>query len=142
MGCIPLSKGRMLQLKMTYNELSYSVVGAAMKVHRELGPGLLEKAYQECLCYEITQLGLCVEKEVAMPLKYRGVKLECGFRMDLLVEKRLVVETKSVSELHDIHFAQLLSYLKQGDFRMGLLINFNTLILKNGIRRVVNGLEE
>ena len=139
---MPLSKGRMLQLKMTYNELSYSVVGAAMKVHRELGPGLLEKAYQECLCYEITQLGLCVEKEVAMPLKYRGVKLECGFRMDLLVEKRLVVETKSVSELNDIHFAQLLSYLKQGDFRMGLLINFNTLILKNGVRRVVNGLEE
>jgi GxxExxY protein len=139
---MPLSKGRMLQLKMTYNELSYSVVGAAMKVHRELGPGLLEKAYQECLCYEIAQLGLCVEKEVAMPLKYRGVKLECGFRMDLLVEKRLVVETKSVSELNDIHFAQLLSYLKQGDFRMGLLINFNSLILKNGIRRVVNGLEE
>ncbi len=139
---MPLSKGRMLQLKMTYNELSYSVLGAAMKVHRELGPGLLEKAYQECLCYEITQLGLCVEKEVAMPLKYRGVKLECGFRMDLLVEKRLVVETKSVSELNDIHFAQLLSYLKQGDFRMGLLINFNSLILKNGIRRVVNGLEE
>jgi GxxExxY protein len=127
---------------MTYNELSYSVVGAAMKVHRELGPGLLEKAYQECLCYEIAQLGLCVEKEVSMPLTYRGVQLECGFRMDMLVENRLVIETKSVSELNDIHFAQLLSYLKQGDFRLGLLINFNTLILKNGIRRVVNGLEE
>jgi GxxExxY protein len=127
---------------MTYNELSYSVVGAAMKVHRELGPGLLEKAYQECLCYEIAQLGLCVEKEVSMPLTYRGVQLECGFRMDVLVENRLVIETKSVSELNDIHFAQLLSYLKQGDFRLGLLINFNTLILKNGIRRVVNGLEE
>ena len=127
---------------MTYNELSYSVVGAAMKVHHELGPGLLEKAYQECLCYEIAQLGLCVEKEVSMPLTYRGVQLECGFRMDMLVENRLVIETKSVSELNDIHFAQLLSYLKQGDFRLGLLINFNTLILKNGIRRVVNGLEE
>jgi GxxExxY protein len=139
---MPLSLGRMLQLKMTYNELSYSVVGAAMKVHRELGPGLLEKAYQECLCYEIAQLGLCVEKEVSMPLTYRGVQLECGFRMDMLVENRLVIETKSVSELNDIHFAQLLSYLKQGDFRLGLLINFNTLILKNGIRRVVNGLEE
>ena len=138
---MPLSLGRMLQLKMTYNELSYSVVGAAMKVHRELGPGLLEKAYQECLCYEIAQLGLCVEKEVSMPLTYRGVQLECGFRMDMLVENRLVIETKSVSELNDIHFAQLLSYLKQGDFRLGLLINFNTLILKNGIRRVVNGLE-
>ena len=139
---MPLSKGRMLQLKMTYNELSYSVVGAAMKVHRELGPGLLEKAYQECLFYEITQLGLCVEKEVTMPLTYRGVQLECGFRMDILVENRLVIETKAVSELSEIHFAQLLSYLKQGDFRLGLLINFNTLILKNGVRRVVNGLEE
>ena len=139
---MPLCLGRKLQLKMTYNELSYSVVGAAMKVHRELGPGLLEKAYQECLCYEIAQLGLCVEKEVSMPLTYRGVQLECGFRMDMLVENRLVIETKSVSELNDIHFAQLLSYLKQGDFRLGLLINFNTLILKNGIRRVVNGLEE
>ena len=127
---------------MTYNELRYSVVGAAMKVHRELGPGLLEKAYQECLCYEIAQLGLCVEKEVSIPLTYRGVQLECGFRMDMLVENRLVIETKSVSELNDIHFAQLLSYLKQGDFRLGLLINFNSLILKNGIRRVVNGLEE
>ena len=132
----------MLLLKMTYNELSYLVVGAAMKVHRELGPGLLEKAYQECLCYEIAQLGLCVDKEVTMPLTYRGVQLECGFRMDMLVENRLVIETKAVSELNDIHFAQLLSYLKQGDFRLGLLINFNTLILKNGVRRVVNGLEE
>ena len=139
---MPFSQGRMLQLKMTYNELSYSVVGAAMKVHRELGPGLLEKAYQECLFYEITQLGLCVEKEVTMPLTYRGVQLECGFRMDILVENRLVIETKAVSELSEIHFAQLLSYLKQGDFRLGLLINFNTLILKNGVRRVVNGLEE
>ena len=127
---------------MTYNELSYSVVGAAMKVHRELGPGLLEKAYQECLYYEIAQLGLCVEKEVSMPLTYRGVQLECGFRMDMLVENRLVIEMKSVSELNEIHFAQLLSYLKQGDFRLGLLINFNTLILKNGVRRVVNGLDE
>ena len=77
-----------------------------------------------------------------MPLTYRGVQLECGFRMDMLVEKRLVIETKAVSELNEIHFAQLLSYLKQGDFRLGLLINFNTLILKNGVRRVVNGLEE
>lgn len=131
-----------LVAKMTYNELSYFVVGAAMKVHRELGPGLLEKAYQECLFYEISQLGLQVEKEITMPLTYLGVQLDCGFRMDMLVEGRLVIETKAVSEINDIHLAQLLSYLKQGDYRLGLLINFNTLLLKNGIRRVVNGLDE
>ena len=139
---MPCIRYRILLPKMTYNELSYAVVGAAMKVHRELGPGLLEKAYQECLYYEISQLGLKVEKEIAMPLTYQGVQLECGFRMDMLVEGRLVIETKAVSEINDIHLAQLLSYLKQGNYRLGLLINFNTILLKNGIRRVVNGLEE
>lgn len=127
---------------MNYKELSYAVVGAAMKVHKELGPGLLEKAYQECLCYEIAKQGLLVEKEISMPLVYKGVQLDCGFRMDMLVEDCLVIETKAVSEINDIHLAQLLSYLKQGYYRLGLLINFNTVVLKNGIRRVVNGLYE
>jgi len=127
---------------MTYKELSYSVVGAAINVHKELGPGLLEKVYQECLFYELSNLGLCVEKEIGIPLSYKGVKLECGFRMDMLVENKLVIETKTVAEIHDIHLAQLLSYLKQGDYKLGLLINFNSVHLKNGIRRVVNGLEE
>jgi GxxExxY protein len=127
---------------MTYQKLSYSVVGAAIKVHKELGPGLLEKAYQECLCYEIAKLGLQVEKEIAMPLVYKGVQLECGFRLDILVEDCLVVETKAVSVINEIHLAQLLSYLKQGDYRLGLLINFNTVVLKNGIQRVVNGMHE
>jgi GxxExxY protein len=127
---------------MTYKELSYSIVGAAINVHKELGPGLLEKVYQECLFYELSNLGLCVEKEIGIPLSYKGVKLECGFRMDMLVENKLVIETKTVAEIHDIHLAQLLSYLKQGDYKLGLLINFNSLHLKNGIRRVVNGLEE
>jgi GxxExxY protein len=127
---------------MTYKELSYSVVGAAINVHKELGPGLLEKVYQECLFYELSNLGLCVEKEIEIPLSYKGVKLECGFRMDMLVENKLVIETKTVAEIHDIHLAQLLSYLKQGDYKLGLLINFNSVHLKNGIRRVVNGLEE
>ena len=131
-----------LRLKMTYKEISYAVIGAAMSVHKELCPGLLEKAYQECLCYEIAKLGLHVEKEIAMPLIYQGVQLDCGFRMDMLVENKLVIETKTVSEIHDIHLAQLLSYLKQGDYRLGLLINFHTVHLKNGIRRVVNGLIE
>jgi GxxExxY protein len=127
---------------MTYQKLSYSVVGAAINVHKELGPGLLEKAYQECLCYEIAKLGLQVEKEIAMPLVYKGVQLECGFRLDILVEDCLVVETKAVSVINEMHLAQLLSYLKQGDYRLGLLINFNTVVLKNGIQRVVNGLHE
>ena len=127
---------------MTYKELSYSIVGAAINVHKELGPGLLEKVYQECLFYELSNLGLCVEKEIGIPLSYKGVKLECGFRIDMLVENKLVIETKTVSEIHDIHLAQLLSYLKQGDYKLGLLINFNSVHLKNGIRRVVNGLEE
>jgi GxxExxY protein len=127
---------------MTYKELSYSIVGAAINVHKELGPGLLEKVYQECLFYELSNLGLCVEKEIGIPLSYKGVKLECGFRIDMLVENKLVIETKTVAEIHDIHLAQLLSYLKQGDYKLGLLINFNSVHLKNGIRRVVNGLEE
>ena len=127
---------------MTYKELTYTAVGAAMNVHKELGPGLLEKAYQECLCYEIANLGLYVEKEISMPLVYKGIQLDCGFRMDILVEDCLVIETKAVSEINEIHLAQLLSYLKQGDYRLGLLINFNTVVLKNGIRRVVNGLHE
>ncbi len=127
---------------MTYQKLSYSVVGAAINVHKELGPGLLEKAYQECLCYEIAKLGLHVEKEIAIPMVYKGVQLDCGFRLDILVEDCLVVETKAVSVINEIHLAQLLSYLKQGDYRLGLLINFNTVVLKNGIQRVVNGLHE
>jgi len=127
---------------MTYQKLSYSVGGAAINVHKELGPGLLEKVYQECLFYELSKLGFQVEKEIAIPITYKGIQLDCGFRMDMLVEKKLVIETKTVSEIHDIHLAQLLSYLKQGDYRLGLLINFHTVHLKNGIRRVVNGLIE
>jgi GxxExxY protein len=139
---MPPSNCRILRAKMTYKELSYSIVGAAINVHKELGPGLLEKAYQECLCYELRKLGLYVEKEIAMPLIYQGVQLDCGFRLDILVENKLVIETKTVSEIHEIHLAQVLSYLKQGDYRLGMLINFNTVHLKNGIRRVVNGLDE
>jgi len=131
-----------LRLKMTYKEISYAVIGAAMSVHKELGPGLLEKAYQECLCYEIAKLGLHVEKEIPMPLVYKGVQLDCGFRLDILVEDCLVVETKAVRVINEIHLVQLLSYLKQGDYRLGLIINFNTVVLKNGIQRVVNGLHE
>lgn len=125
---------------MTENELSHKVIGLALKVHTNLGAGLLEKAYQECLFYEIIQSGLICEKEKPMPLIYENVHLECGYRIDLLVENKLVIEIKSVEALNDVHLAQTLTYLKLGDYRLGLLINFNVASLKNGIKRVVNSL--
>jgi len=125
---------------MTENELSNKIIGLAIEVHNALGPGLLESAYKECLFYNIKQAGLFVVKEKPMPLIFNEVKLDCGYRLDLLVENKLVIEIKSVEELNDIHLAQILTYLKLGDFRLGLLINFNVLRLKDGIRRVVNKL--
>jgi GxxExxY protein len=125
---------------MTENEISTKVIGLAIDVHRNLGPGLLENAYKECLYYKINQAGLFVEKEKAMPLIFEGVKLDCGYRVDLLVEKKFVIEIKSVESLNEIHLAQTLTYLKLGNHKLGLLINFNEVLLKNGIRRVVNNL--
>lgn len=123
---------------MTDNELSETVIGAAIAVHRQLGPGLLERAYQTCLAYEIRERGLAVTEEVPMPVVYKEVKLDQGYRMDLLVENRLVVEVKAVEALNDVHTAQLLTYLKLGDYKLGLLINFHVSLLKNGIRRLIN----
>lgn len=125
---------------MTENELSNKVIGLAIEVHKALGPGLLESAYKECMFYSINKAGLFVIKEKAMPLIFNAVKLECGYRIDLLVDNKLVIEIKSVESLNDIHLAQTLTYLKLGDFKLGLLINFNVLMLKDGIKRVVNGL--
>lgn len=125
---------------MTENEIANKVIGLAIEVHRALGPGLLEKAYQECLHYKIAQAGLFSEKEKPMPLIFEEVKLECGYRIDILVESKLVIEIKSVEALHDVHLAQTLTYMKLGDYKLGLLINFNTSLLKNGIKRVVNNL--
>lgn len=110
------------------------------QVHKELGPGLLESAYKECLFYKLQKEGLAVEKEKAMPLVFEGVKLECGYRIDILVENKLVLELKSVDALNDVHLAQTLTYLKLGDYKLGLLINFNVLLLKHGVKRVVNNL--
>ncbi len=110
-----------------------------IKIHRELGPGLLESAYKECLYFELFKAGLLVEKEKAVPLIYRDVKLDCGYRLDILVENKLVVEVKSVEVLNDIHLAQTLTYLKLTKCKLGLLINFNVLLLKDGIKRVING---
>ncbi|MBC7760055.1 MAG: GxxExxY protein [Phormidesmis sp. FL-bin-119] len=125
---------------MKENELSHVVIGLALEVHTALGPGLLERSYQECLYHKISKAGIIVEKQKAIPLVFEEVRLECGYRLDLLVENKLVVEIKSVLEMNEIYFAQTLTYLRLGNYRLGLLINFNVLHLKDGIRRVVNRL--
>ena len=125
---------------MTANEISYEIVGLAIDVHTILGPGLLESAYKECMYYELSQSGFYVEKEKPMPLIYQKVQLDCGYRIDLLVEKKVVVEIKSVEKLNDVHLSQTLTYMKLGDYKLGLLINFNVSKLKEGIKRVANGL--
>ena len=125
---------------MFENELSQKVIGLAIKVHRNLGPGLLESAYEECLFYELKKAGVYVEKQKAMPLVYDDVKLDIGYRMALFVEQKLVIEIKSVESLNDVHLAQVLTYLKLSKSKLGLLINFNVTLLKNGIKRVVNNL--
>ncbi|HPU46086.1 MAG TPA: GxxExxY protein [Bacteroidales bacterium] len=125
--------------KIEENEIANKVIGLGIEIHKELVPGLLESAYKECMYYKIGKSGLFVEKEKPMPLVYEGVKLDCGYRIDLLVEKRLVIEIKSVEALNDIHLAQTLTYLKLGNYKLGLLINFNVILLKDGIKRVING---
>ncbi len=125
---------------MTENELSHAILGLAIKVHRRLGPGLLESSYEECLYYELIKAGFSVEKQKGLPLVYDEVKLECGYRVDLLVEKSVIIELKSVDALNDVHMAQILTYLRLSDCKLGLLMNFNVVVLKNGIKRVVNKL--
>lgn len=121
------------------NEITGKVIGAAIEVHRQLGPGLLESAYTECLCREFLIREISFEKEKPLPVEYKGVKLECGYRLDFLVEKLVVLEIKAIEAIAPIHEAQLVTYLKLGGWRIGLLINFNVLILKNGIRRKIFG---
>jgi GxxExxY protein len=119
------------------NELTYEIIGAAIEVHRALGPGLLESSYRECLCRELLLRGVTFRRECGLPLKYKGLKLECGYRIDLLVNDLVVVEIKSVEALAPIHDAQLLTYLRVGGWKVGLLINFNVVVLKDGIHRRV-----
>jgi GxxExxY protein len=119
--------------------LTRTIIGLAIDVHTSLGPGLLESAYKECLFYKIDKVGFQVEKEKMMPLRFEDVKLDCGYRIDILVENSLVLELKSIDSLNDIHLAQMLTYMKLGGYRFGLLMNFNVLRLKDGIKRVVNG---
>lgn len=123
---------------MTENEISNIIIGKAIEVHKSLGPGLLESAYKECLYYELFKTELSVEKEVAMPIVYKEIKLDHGYRMDLLVNNKVVIEVKTVEFLNDIHKAQLLTYLKLGNYKLGLLINFHVNLLKNGIKRIIN----
>ena len=125
---------------MTVNELSRLVIGSAMKVHSALGPGLLESAYEACLQHELIKSGLRVERQKPIPLIYETVKLECGYRLDLLVDSKLIIEVKAVDALAEIHFAQVLTYLRLSGLRLALLLNFNLAHMKDGIRRVVNNL--
>ena len=123
---------------LTENEIAHMIVDCAFKVHKALGPGLLESAYEECLFYELPLRGLFVEKEKPLPLVYGGVKLQIGYRVDFLIERKVIVEVKSIDALADIHVAQVLTYLKLAGCKLGLLINFNVPILKDGITRVEN----
>jgi GxxExxY protein len=127
---------------MSINELTEAIIGAAIEVHRALGPGLLESAYEECLCRELSLRKIPFERQRALPLQYKGMSLDCGYRVDLLVADKVVVEIKAVEALLPIHEAQLLTYLKLGGWQVGLLINFNVPVLKDGIRRRVLGLQE
>lgn len=125
---------------MTENEISKVIFDCALKVHRALGPGLLESAYEECLYYELKKSGLLVIKQKPLPLVYEEVKLEVGYRIDLILENKVIIEVKAVEALNDIHLAQLLTYLKLSNCKLGMLINFNVTLIKNGIRRVANNM--
>ncbi len=120
------------------NRLSKIIIGKAIEVHKQLGPGLLESAYQECLQYELSESGLFIEKEKSLPIIYKKIKLDHGYRIDLLVEKKVVIEIKTVEAFTEVHSAQVLTYLKLGNYKLGLLINFDVLLLKSGIKRFIN----
>ena len=120
------------------DEISHRAIGAAIEVHRHLGPGLLESAYQSCLAFELKQLGLKVEEQKPLPVVYKQVKLDCGYRLDMVVEDEIIVEIKAIETLLPIHDAQLLSYLRLTKKRVGLLMNFHVPVLKNGLKRIVN----
>jgi len=124
---------------MNENDISGKIIGCAIEVHKTLGPGLLESAYEECLFYELMESGLKVERQKPLPVVYKEVKLEAGYRVDLLVENLVVVELKSVDALNDVHTAQVLTYLKLSGCKLGLLINFNVSRLRDGIKRLKNG---
>ena len=124
---------------MSENEISSKIIGAAIEVHKQLGPELLESTYETCLAYELKQMGLDVKQQQALPVVYKEVKLDAGYRIDLLIENKVIIEIKSVEALADIHTAQLLTYLKLKDLKLGLLINFNSVRVIDGLKRILNG---
>jgi GxxExxY protein len=121
------------------SDLTYDVLGAAIEVHRRLGPGLLESAYESCLSRELRHRNIAFERQVYLPLHYRGMDVKCGYRLDILIAKSVIVEVKSVSKITPLHVAQMLTYLKLTDLRVGLIINFNVEVLRLGVRRVIRG---
>ena len=127
---------------MEINELTREVIGAAIEVHRALGPGLLESVYEECLCHELGLRALRFERQKSLPIVFKEVKIDCGYRLDLLVSNSVIVEIKAVEVLMPVHEAQILTYLKVGGCKVGLLITFNVPVLRDGIKRIVLGLEE
>ena len=125
---------------MTENEISYKIIGAIIDLHKNLGPGLLESAYEFALAHDLRELGLDVQQQVAMPFVYKNVKQDVGYRIDLLVENKVLIELKAIENLAPVHYAQTLTYLKLSTIKLGLLVNFNTKIVKEGIHRIVNNL--
>jgi GxxExxY protein len=133
---------RVVQMVEELHKLTEAIIGAAIAVHRELGPGLLESAYETCLAFELADRGLSVERQKELPVRYRGIQMDCGYRLDLLVQGQVIVELKAVEKLLPMHEAQLLSYLKLSGCKVGLLLNFNVRILKDGLKRLVHDLIE
>jgi GxxExxY protein len=125
---------------MTENEISYKIIGVAIELHKVLGPGLLESAYENPFAFELREVGLNVEQQLAVPLIYKDIKMDCGYRIDLLVENKVIIEIKSIETLAPVHYAQTLTYLRLSKCKLGLLINFNIVTLKDGIHRIVNNL--
>jgi len=127
---------------MNINQLSSKIIGAAIEVHKTLGPGLLESAYEQCLCHELSIQGLLFEKQKPLSIDYKGQKLDCGYRLDVIVEKEVIIELKSCEKIEPIHKAQLLTYLKLSGLNLGLILNFNVSLMRDGIVRIVNELSE
>ncbi len=125
---------------MDENEISNKIIGSAIEVHRTLGPGLLESTYEGCLCHELSLNQIPFERQALMPVIYKGIRLDCGYRVDLIVDNKVILELKSVAEVQPIHKAQLLTYLKLSGLKLGLLLNFNVVLMKDGINRFVKGL--
>jgi len=126
----------------SFNQITERVIGVCIDIHKQLGPGLLESAYEECVCYELAQLGMRFERQKPLPVKYKNVNLDCGYRLDLVIEDKVILELKTVEQLLPIHEAQLLTYLKLSGLTLGLLINFNVAMLKHGIKRIANNFIE